>query len=234
MAKRSNKEIEHYYFEMFRRDYQLPEGTVIYPDKPDVIIEGKRNIGIEITNFYHERGALPESEQAQRKARKRVISEAQKAYLANGGKKIELSFSFDPESPILNRRILVNKIVTLAKTIEEFTTGSIRKDSFKYIPELSFVYLNVEEYEDPQWRMIPCCANPLMSLEELCAIVNAKEVKSKHYRHCEAYWLVIVVDSLDTAQNQEIQIDGFAKIDSAVFEKVIVYKTYFGHVLEAK
>jgi len=110
MAKKSNKEIERYYFEMFRRDYQLPEGTVIFTDKPDIIIQGKTNIGIEITNFYHESGALPESEQAQRKARRKVISEAHQAYLANGGKKIELSFCFDKESSIRDRRILVNKI----------------------------------------------------------------------------------------------------------------------------
>ena len=234
MTKRSNKEIEHYYFEMFRRDYQLPEGTVIYTDKPDVIIEGKRNIGIEITNFYHESGALPESEQAQRKARRKVISDAHQAYLANGGKKIELSFSFDKESSIRDRRILVNKIAALAKNIEEFTPGAISKNAFKYIPQLSFVYLNAKEYDDPQWRVIGYCAVPLISLEKLRAIVNAKELKSKHYQHCEAHWLVIVVDSIDPAQDQEIQIDSFAKIDSTVFEKVIVYKTYFGHVLEAK
>ncbi len=234
MAKRSNKEIERYYFEMFRHDYQLPEGTVIFTDKPDVIIAGKRNIGIEITNFYRESGALPESEQVQKRARKRVISEAHQAYLANGGKKIELSFSFDPESPIRDRRILVNKIAALAKNIEEFTAGAIRKDAFKHIPQLLFVYLNAEDYEDPQWRMIPCFAVPLMSLEKLCAIVNTKEAKSKHYQHCEAYWLVVVVDFIDPAQDQEIQINSFAKIDSTVFEKVIVYKTYFRHVLEAK
>jgi hypothetical protein len=93
MAKRSNQEIELYYFDMFRRDYRLPEGTIVPGDKPDVILEGKRKIGIEITNFFLENGALPESEQVQQKAREAAVSKAQQVYLANGGKRIELSFA---------------------------------------------------------------------------------------------------------------------------------------------
>jgi hypothetical protein len=49
MPQKSNKEIEKYYFEMFRRDYPLPIGSIDYGDKPDVILNGERKIGIEIT-----------------------------------------------------------------------------------------------------------------------------------------------------------------------------------------
>jgi len=71
-------------------------------------------------------------------------------------------------------------------------------------------------------------------MEKLRTIVSAKEAKSKYYQHCDAYWLVVVVDFIDPAQDQEIQINGFEKIISTAFEKVIVYKTLFGHVFEAK
>lgn len=73
-----------------------------------------------------------------------------------------------------------------------------------------------------------------MSMEKLRAIVSKKEAQSKFYQPCDAYWLVVVVDFIDRAQDQEIRIDGIEKIDSAVFEKVIVYKPHFGHVFEAK
>jgi hypothetical protein len=234
MAKNSNQEIEQYYFGMFRRDYQLPEGTIVHGDKPDVILEGKRRIGIEITNFFHESGALPESEQVQKKAREAVVSKAQKVYLANGGKRIELSFSFDKAASIRDQGKLANKIAAVAKNIDRLKTGSMLKTVFEEIPELSFVYLNANEYEDPKWRVVQYYSGQFMSMEKLCAIVRDKEAKSKCYRHCDVYWLVVIVDSIDRAQDQEIQIDGFEKIDSTVFEKVIVYKTHFGHVLEAK
>jgi hypothetical protein len=234
MVKKSNQEIEQCYFEMFRRDYQLPEGTVAHGDKPDVILKGKRKIGIEITNFFLESGALPESEQVQRKTREAVVSESQQIYLANSGKRIELSFSFDKLSPIRNKKKLTKKIAAVAKKIDGLETGAIRKDVYEDIPELSFVYLNAKEYTDPKWRVLQCYSGQLMSMEKLRAIVNAKEAKSKYYQHCDAYWLVVVIDFIDSAQDQEIQINNFEKIASTAFEKVIVYKTLFGHVLEVK
>lgn len=234
MAKRSNQEIERYYFDMFRRGYQLPEGTIVHGDKPDVILEGKRKIGIEITNFFLENGAYLESEQVQQRAREATVSKAQQVYRANGGKRIELSFSFDKAVPIRDQAKLANRIATLAKNVGALKTGSIRKDVFKDIPELSFVYLNAKEYEDPQWRVVQCYSGQLMSVEKLRAIVKDKEAQSKDYQHCDAYWLLVVVDFIDRAQDQEIQVDNVEKINSTVFEEVIVYKTHFGHMLEAK
>lgn len=232
-AKRLNQDIEQRYFEMFRRDYQLPEGTIVHGDKPDVILEGKRKIGIEITNFFLESGALPESEQVQRIRREAVVLKAQQVYLGNSGKRIELSFSFDKASPIRDQKELAKKIAAVAKNIDGLKTGAISEDVFKDIPEISFVYLNAKGYKEPKWRVVQSHSGQIMSREKLCAIVSAKEAKSKFYQSCDAYWLVVVVDFMDSAQDQEIQIEDFEKIDSTVFEKVIVYKTHLGHVFEA-
>jgi hypothetical protein len=237
LTKMSNQDIEKRYFELFRQNYKLPEGIVTYKDKPDVILDGNKKIGIEITNFFLESGKLPESEQKQRKAREKVIEEAQRIYLDNGGEKIQLSFSFDKASPIGNegeKKKLINKIIDLAKNIDELKSGQICKDKFKHIPELWFVYLNSNEYEKPKWRLTQCYKVQTMSIEKLREIVNTKEKQSVHYERCDAYWLLVVVDFMDSAQDQEIMIDVVKKIDSAVFEKVIVYKTCFGEVFEAK
>jgi len=234
MAKKSNRDIERYYFEMFRTNYQLPEGDIIYGDKPDVILEGKRIIGIEITNFFLESGSFPESEQVQRKAREAVVSKAQQIYLSDGGKRIEFSFSFDKASPIRNRGELAKKVAKVAKDVDKRKTGTISNDFLEDTPELSFAYLNATEYEDPKWRVVQCHSGQTMSMEKLRKIVCAKEKRSRSYQRCDTYWLVIVVDFIDSAQDQEIQIDDFEKINSEIFEKVIVYKTYFGQVFEAK
>lgn len=224
MARMSNLDLERHYFEMFRRDYQLPEGTIVHGDKPDVILEGERKIGIEITNFFLEDGALPQSEQVQRKAREAVVSKAQQIYLSNAGKRIMLSFSFDKASAIRDQGKLATKIAEVAKDIDGRKTGAISKNALKDMPELSFIFLNATEYENPKWQVVQCYSGQIMSMEKLRGIVSAKEEQSKSYKHCDAYWLVVVVDFIDRAQDQEIQIDGFEKIDSTVFEKVIVYK----------
>ncbi|MCX6062524.1 MAG: hypothetical protein NT103_09780 [Campylobacterales bacterium] len=234
MKKPSNQDIEKYYFEMFRKDYPLPLGTVIYGDAPDVIIDGESIIGIEITNFYHKSGALSESEQVQSGRREQVVSTTQNLYQKQNGKKFEISFGFDKSYPIKDQKILVNQLIHLATQIQNSETGEICRGTFKHIPELSFVYLNNKNYKDTKWRVVQVHDVPMLVVEQLVDIVKTKEHRSKKYKKCDVYWLLIVVDYMNPAQDQEIQVDAFKKIETDVFERVIVYKTIFGQVLVAK
>ncbi|MDI6790131.1 MAG: hypothetical protein QME44_05530 [Thermodesulfobacteriota bacterium] len=234
MKKMSTHEKERHYFEMFRKDYLLPPGTIIYYDKPDVILEGERKIGIEITNFYLEKGELLESEQRQRDLRDAIISDAQRMYEARNKKKIEVTIEFDKANPIRGTRDVVQKLVALAEQIKEYKTGQIGSHIFQNIPEVSYVYLCAEECATPKWRSVQVYSGSIMSRDNLIRIVRDKEESSQQYKKCDSFWLLIVVDFMDRAQDQEIQIDGFGKVESDVFEKIIVYKTTFPHVLEAK
>jgi len=51
-------------------------------------------------------------------------------------------------------------------------------------------------------------------------------------RHHHALRLLVVVDFMDPAQDQEIRVDSLAGLTSQVFEKIIVYKTCFGQMVE--
>ena len=219
---------------MFRKDYSLPPGTVIYGDSPDVVIDGDRKIGIEITNFYHKPGNLTESEQIQGRWREKVISKAQLLYQKQNAKKFEISFGFDKSNPIRNQKSLIDQLVHLATQIQDCQTGRIRRDYFKQIPELSFVYFNNQEYENTKWRSVQVHVVPILEMERLSEIVKDKEQRSQKYEKCDVYWLLVVVNFINPAQDQEIKVDDFKKVDTDAFEKVIVYKTLFGHVLEAK
>ena len=232
MAQKSNKEIEQYYFEMFRRVYPLPNGRIEYGDKPDVIIDGSRKIGIEITRFFIEDGSLSESEQNQRRVRKAVIRSAQEIYIAEKSKPIEISFGFNKDNPIRNKGNLITEVVKLGKRIEMAETGEISRSLFDRIPELSFVYVNATVYSDPKWQIIQTYTGPMMSKEKLAQIVREKEDDTKGYHKCNGYWLLVVVDSIDRAQDQEIRVEGIEEIKSELFEKIIVYKTLFNHILE--
>jgi len=232
MKKRSNQDIEKYYFEMFRKVYPLPAGTITYADAPDVILDGAKHIGIEITNFFLEEGSLPESEQSQRRLREKVISAAQQCYQSENRKKFEISFGFNKANPIRDQKILIKDIIQLAINIEKRETGQVPINVFKSIPELSFVYLNANEYSDAKWRIVQVYDVPVISRNRLIDIVRAKEEKAKKYKNCDAYWLLVVVDAVNPAQEQEIQVEHFENIQTNIFEKVIVYKPFFNHVLE--
>ena len=105
---------------MFRKDYPLPYGTVTYGDSPDVIIDGERKIGIEITNFFHNSGTLLESEQIQDRLREKVVSEAKHLYQKGNGGMFELSFGFDKSFPIKDQKTLINQLTQLATKIQNF------------------------------------------------------------------------------------------------------------------
>jgi hypothetical protein len=230
MAAKSNQEIERHYFELFRRIYPLPSGQLKYGDKPDVIIEGERKLGIEVTNFFLERGELPESEQNQRKIREDVLKKAHRKYKEEKGT-YEISFSFNKEQPIKRSKILIPKIVKLINKLEASRTGGFPKPFLEDIPELDFVYINPNLYTDPEWRMTQLHDGQIMSISRLSEIVREKENKAMNYRKCDAYWLLVVIDFADSAQDQEIQIDG-VELRSDVYEKIIVYKTVSNHMLE--
>ncbi len=231
LGAKTNREIEEHYFEQFRQIYQLPKGVVCHGDKPDVIIHGTKKIGIEITNFYIQSGSLPDSEQRQRRIRDDVVSEAHRLYLAGGGKRIELTFGFELSKPITLARTkgLTRELAAIARANEGHPSGTLEMALFRSSPEISFVYINSCDYADPKWRVSQVHTLGLASKKEFEGIVRDKETKSVGYQKCDAYWLLIVVDWLDRAQDQEIRVDGL-HVTSTVFEKIIIYKPGFEYV----
>jgi hypothetical protein len=271
--------IERYYFGLFRRAYRLPEGRVKHGDKPDVIIHGERKIGIELTNFYLEDGALPSSEQRQREQRDSVVSKSQELYSRRTKKNIQMTVSFDKSHPIQDDKDLINRIAEFAERIDSEENGQIYRDKFADIPELDFVYLQARQLQytsepvqgfpdgepdaalegfdvfskymdqrhyqslcegnykplpaDIKWQLSQLNSPGLMSPERLKEIIKEKEVKARDYEVCDAYWLLVIVDFINSAQEQEIRI-GDVKIDSNVFQKIIVFRTGFNHILEVK
>jgi hypothetical protein len=83
-----------------------------------------------------------------------------------------------------------------------------------------------------KWKAIKVHSGGLLPLDRVVEIVRIKEAKAKAYTTCDAYWLLVIVDFCDPAQDREIRIDGFDTFRSQVFEKVIVYRPYFEHILE--
>jgi hypothetical protein len=246
----TQQEIERHYFEQFQNVFDLPEGQIEYGDKPDVTIPGARRIGIEITNFYLERGSLSSSEQRQAERRESVVSKAQDLYLKRGGKNVEFSFGFDKTHPIEDIDALAGEIAGLASKLDCRHNGPIPRDQYRHIKELDFMYLFSGHLKhsdrrdaralaqeiygqlkfEARWKVVQVHSHDLMATERLQEIVRAKETKIQQYSQCDAYWLLVVVDFIDAAQEQEIRVDDVSLI-SDLFEQVIVYKPAFEHVV---
>jgi hypothetical protein len=72
----------------------------------------------------------------------------------------------------------------------------------------------------------------VMSQARLNEIITEKEQKAKEYKPCDAYWLLIIVDSASPAQEQEIRRAEGVNVSSKVFQKIIIYKPFFEHIVE--
>jgi hypothetical protein len=228
---------ERYYFEKFRLQAALPHGEITYGDKPDVIIAGDRTLGIEITNFYLEDGKNPASEQLQRRLRPDVLATAERVYKAECGGIVGVTLGFNIAVPIKTSRkekaALARRIAEAVSALSKTETGQVYRYEYQnVVPELGFLYIHTGPYDDGKWRLQQSYDVRLMSRDHLAEIIKDKTNKAKDYKPCDAYWLLIVVEFIDPAQDQEIRLDNLGSIDCGVFEKVLVYKTAFEHVIE--
>lgn len=232
MTRASNQEIERYYFEQFRTHYAIPDGEVEFTDKPDVVIRGETDIGIEIANLYLTPGADPASEQIQRVRRADVIERAQALHIAAGGRPIECWFDFEPSHPIMSVERVASAIARLIAEVQRSVSGVIPGHIFEHICELRFAYSNGEEYSDAKWRPVQSYSAPFLSIERVRSLVTEKVEKLKGYRLCDRYWLLLVVDFMDPAQDQDIRWPAGMGTLRTPFERVLIYKPQFGQVTE--
>lgn len=232
MSRPSNREIEQYYFDQFRANFPLPAGEVEYGDKPDVVIHGERKLGIEIANLYLTDGVDPNSEQVQRKRREAAVRDAQKRHSLAGGRKIELTVSFDPAHPITNTQEVAGSLATVAHSIENLPAGVLSRRHFAQVPHLSFVYHNPTEYLDSLWRVSQVFSVPDLSVNRVAQLAATKQQLLANYEQCDAYWLLLVVDFMDRAQDQEIGWPVESSSLKTSYDRVIIYKPQFSQWIE--
>ena len=99
MSRLSNQTIERYYFELFQSHYEVPDGDLVFTDKPDVIVRGTRTIGIEVATSIFPAAQIRRAN----KCSVRVGSHAwtrSALHRASGGRHIEFSVGFNPKYQI--------------------------------------------------------------------------------------------------------------------------------------
>ena len=182
------REIERHYFEQFREHFPVPGGTVIYTDKPDVIVQADSTLGIEIVRLYLTDGSDPESEQRQSPLRSQVLARGQKLHEAHGGRRIELHVDFDPATPIADVFESADKLALLAREIQDLPT-ILSGHSTEVTHGLRFVYHNAISYSDAKWRNLQGYSVGNVNLDRLRSVVNEKIVKTQQYTPCDELWL---------------------------------------------
>ncbi len=227
----SNLDVEKHYFSRFAEDFSLPNGRIEHGDKPDVIVHGARKIGIEIANLYLKDGANPASEQVQRHRREAVLRKAQALYQSETRSRYELTVSFDPSNPILKDDAVAARLAEFACSIEFGREGFFVGEILGGIPEVYSVSKSAKEYEDALWKVAQVYDGKLLSIPRIASELEDKHEKIGQYSACDEYWLLLIVDMMDPAQDQEIDWPlGGSRLRSR-FKKVLIYKPQFRRYL---
>jgi hypothetical protein len=227
-----NAAIERHYFDLFGRDFSLPGGDVVFGDKPDVILQSDKTVGIEIARLYISSGQDPSSEQRQKARRAETIEIAQRLYRDAGGKKFEWTFAFDPTHPILDVVDVANRLRDLAHSTDAMETGALKRSAHASVPELGFAYLNAREYEDARWRIAQPHTVPDLHHGRVREIASSKDVLLSGYAQCDNYWLLLVVDYLDPAQDLDITWGANESPVITLFDRLFIYRTLRREVTE--
>lgn len=225
------REIEQHYFEQFRRHFPVPGGQVIYADKPDVRVQGDRTLGVELVRLYLTDGGNQGSEQRQAALRSQVLAKAQELHLARGGKSIELHVDFDPAATITDALDAANRLADFVQQIQHEPTA-LSGHSTQVEHGLRFVYHNAIAYSDAKWRNIQSYSVGRVDPERLRVVVREKVAKAKQYEACDELWLLVVVDFMDRAQDQDLTLPDGLKLDAKPFNRVLLYKPQFSQVVE--
>lgn len=227
MSRPSNQEIEKYYFEQFTEDFLLPNGELEYGDKPDVIVRGTKNIGIEIANLYLIDGAVEASEQAQRKRREKVIKLAEADYKLKSNLNHEFYISFNFMVPIIDIKSTAVRLVDFVISIENTLGIFFTSNAFNISPEIYSVHRSQKQYPDAKWQTSQVFDGKDLHITRVREIVQKKNEKISGYIHCDSYWLLLIVDFMDSAQDQEIEWPTDEAPIECKYEKVIIYKPQF-------
>ncbi len=224
MPRESTRARERAYFEQFRRDFNLPFGEVEYGDAPDVLIRGELVVGIELANLYLTDGKETTSLQQQRRLRERVIEAAHALYVAAGGAAFEFTIEFDPAVPITDVGRVAGELAQLAVVAQSGPGGELLRSFHAATPELRFLYRTPDVYEDAKWRGIQGFTVPFVDAGRVQTMVDAKLEKLPTYRPCDAQWLLLIVDLMDSAQDVELQWPAGVRLRRGGFGRVLIYK----------
>lgn len=225
MARASQLALERAYYQEFAKHCPVaPKGTVEFSDKPDIRVFGEDQLGIEVTNIYLKDGKDRASEQVQSKLRADVIRQAEALYLSGGHPRYEFWFDFDPHVPICNSKELSKRVfkcvLEAIKEKQEFTSYK----GFEECPELRFMTYNGIEYACAQWRPIQSYEVPALDCDRVFDIVATKASKVSSYQCCDRYWLLLIVEFWDPAQDQHITWNDTFRVGPTPFEKILIYK----------
>lgn len=236
MTKKRQKIFESHYLYAFKKHFsEFPSGEILAGEEPDFVVDDPnsgRSCGIEVANFYISDGSDFKSEQRQKAARVRLLRKIEKDYSTVASQPYVFYIDFDPRMPILDDLNRHKEIVHAIRNLVSSKTKVSLYRPFVQFPEIRHIYAELKSGSVSEWNLNQVYEVPLVDWSRVSTIIEGKSNKVKSYQPCDRYWLLLVIESWDPAQDQVFPNNVSQNLVISPFERVFIYKTVTNEVVE--
>jgi len=246
---------ENYVFQNFQENYKnMPFGTAIFEDKPDVIFTTLTGevIGIELTECIYSESLMKESEY-QIKFNEKVIAQLEEKMPF----KFHLDIDLDTKNPLKQNQIstTINEIVNVcmnefgnlnpyeSKNVEQLdvdwnqATLDVQQHfinlGYRKLPK-GILRIQMSRYDVLKKSRHPESKGgvvPNFTADILESILNKKNKALLNYKYCDQHWLVISEGGDFYSQIDKVNIE---KEFETKFDKIFMYRRWEKEVIVIK
>jgi hypothetical protein len=235
-----NKIEEESILKRFNEAYEkFPNGEILHPDKPDFIITGEKDIGIEITQVFRDQDSLKGSklraeETCHRLLGENILRELKELNVQSLAISIHTNIHSDITKANLSQvaKECVPHIINAAPHLENLNFLSIA--NLGQLPGLIDT-LNIVR-NDGQTDLIFTESGrsilPQLTTMDVQFVLNKKEIEKTNYTNCDEFWLVIKEGSFIADSFDEIRVNRSELITS--FDKIFIIRQPTSEIVELK
>lgn len=226
----------------FKKHYSgFPKGDIRTgtPQKePDIVVTIQNgDVGIEITEFYREKGSTSLALQAQESLKESIVEKAQIIYKKEGNPPLIVSIFWSAHVNLNNKDIksisikLKSLIANHIPDIEEH----VELDEASSLPDgIATIHIyRIKEFNENDWHNYYSDFIPDCTPERIQQIINEKNIKVSNYRDgFQSLWLLIVALGTRPSSLFNLPQKTLVSTYNSNFDKVFFFDMFTGRVEE--
>ncbi|GEM_PF-3221778 len=228
--------------ESFKRHYSgFPKGVIrtgMPKKEPDIVVNTQvGDVGIEITEFYREKGQTTTALQAQESLKEGIVERSQKIYEKDGNSPIIVSIFWSAHIKLNKKDVcsISDKLKSLiADNIPEIE-GYVKLDDAFSLPDgiAAINIYRIKELNESDWLNWYYDFIPDYTPERIQQIINEKNTKVSNYRDgFRSLWLLIVAVGTRPSSLSKLSRDVLEATYNSYFNKVFFFEMFTGEVEE--
>lgn len=238
------KRRERFFLDMFLERFGIVPTRIDEREGPDFLLHLEdRTVGVEVTQLPIRDSSPEPLAQAVESTTDRIVSEAQKLYIASGAPPVHVTVMFSSwiRPKAIRRTFIAKQLADLVqdqtlKAMERFDWHSDSDENWRHplagVVDLVHA-LGVPEHQMAHWHVSRAGWVAPLTPERLQTPISKKSAKIDAYQDAaQENWLLIVADGMKPSQAFSVPPDFANEQVSSPFERTFFYRYPDGEVIE--